>query len=105
MKVLKAQPSRKSGTKNSSTFSLHVSFDLSHTQKAAKLRHHPQIDSLLYNSAFDLLLHLVSSGLVDQHARVGLGSCKRVHSMTDRPGQSRASSLKGSKVETTTNTI
>lgn len=44
--------------------------------------------------------HLVSSGLVGQHAHVSFGSCKRVHSRTDRSGQSRASSLRGSSVET-----
>lgn len=78
---------------------------LSHTHKAAaKFRHHPQIHYLLYDSSlfsfFFFFFNLVSSGLVGQHAHVSFGSCKRVHSRTDRSGQSRASSLRGSRVET-----
>ena len=99
--ILAAQPSRQSGAHSSLFTPTLLTSHFTYTQKAgAKLRHHPWIHYLLYGSSFVLILHLISSGLVDQHAHSSLGSCKRVCSRTDRSGWSRALLLKSSRVET-----
>lgn len=76
----------------------HIPINLPHTHIAGRDVKNPSSDllSLLQLALLNVLfLHLVSSGLVDHHAHISLGSCKRVHSRTDRSGQSTASFLQG----------
>jgi len=108
--VLEPQPSRQSGThcflSLPSRHRLILSHTLgyAHTQSSSKIKTSPSDSPSILRQLFVLFffffLHLVSSGLVDQHAHISPGSCKRVHSGTDRSGQIRASSLQGSRGET-----
>lgn len=109
--TLEPQPSRLSGTHCFLSLPFLHFCILSHThldtQSSSRIKISPS-DSVstlqqllvLFSFFFFLYLQLVSSGLVDQHAHISPGSCKRVHSGTDRSEQIRALSLQGSRVET-----